>query len=77
MLKLMGKKIVTFLQNFWLSKPVYYSTCSEISNTFLFLFANILLVIRAFKKPVTITKREDPDQTVSLETLCSGFALFV
>ena len=40
-----------------------------ISNTFLFLFANIMLVIMAgsHKMLVRIAHREDPDQTASSE----------
>ena len=41
--------------------------CSQISNTFLFLFSNKLLISRAgiYKMLVTIVNREDPDQTAS------------
>ena len=42
-----------------------YGKCSKISNTFLFLFFNKLLVIRAgiHKPHVRIVNREYPDQT--------------
>ena len=41
--------------------------CSKISNTFLFLFSNIMLVLRAesLKMLVRIANREDPDRTAS------------
>ena len=53
--------------------------CSKISNTFLFLFSNKMLVFRAgiYKMLVRIANREDPDQTASSETVWSGSALFV
>ena len=40
-----------------------YSKCSKISNTFLFLFSNRMLVIRAgnYKMLVRIANREDSD----------------
>ena len=48
--------------------PLYmtiYGKCSKISNTFLFLFSNKMLVFRAgiHKMPVRIANREDPGQT--------------
>ena len=45
--------------------------CSKISNTFLFLFANKMLVIRAGspKMLVLIGNRGDPDQTASSEAV--------
>ena len=41
-----------------------YSKCSKLSNTFLFLFSNKMLVFRTenHKMLVRITNREDPDQ---------------
>ena len=44
-----------------------YNKCSKISNTFLFLFSNKMLVIRAgiHKMLFRIANREDPDQTAS------------
>ena len=44
-----------------------YSNCSNISYTFLFLFLNNLLVIRArnHKMLDRMANREDPDQTAS------------
>ena len=57
-------------------RPVFlcqgpYGKCSKISNTFLFLFSNNMLVIRAgtHKMSVRIASSEDPDQTASLETV--------
>ena len=43
-----------------------HGKCSKISNTFLFLFSNKMLVIRAgiHKMLVRIANREDPDQTL-------------
>ena len=48
-----------------------YDKYSEISNTFLFLFSNQMLVIRAgiHKMLVRIANREDPDQTASSEAV--------
>ena len=45
--------------------------CSKISNTFLFLFSDKTLVIRAgiHKMLVRIANREDPDQTASSEAV--------
>ena len=50
---------------------VMYSKCSKISNTFLILFSNKILVIMAVihKMLVSIANREDPDQTVSSEAV--------
>ena len=47
----------------------YYGKCSKISNTFLFLFSNKMLVFRAGiqKFLVRVANREDPDQTASSE----------
>ena len=44
-----------------------YNKCSEISNTFLFLFSNEMLVIRAGTHKIHVRKanREDHDQTAS------------
>ena len=46
--------------------------CSKISNTFLFLFSNKLLVIKAgiHKMLVRIANREDPDQNNLLGLHC-------
>ena len=46
-----------------------YGKCSNISNTFLFLFSNKMLVFRAgiHKFLARVTNREDPDQTASSE----------
>ena len=46
---------------------IAYSKCSKILNTFLFLFSNIMLVLRAesLKMLVRIANREDPDQKQS------------
>ena len=61
---------------------LYYGKCSKISNTFLFLFSNKILLIRAgiHKMLVRIANREDPDQTayskvsgLSLHYLCRPF----
>ena len=48
-------------------------------NTFLFLFSNKMLVIRAgiHQMFVRIANREDSDQTASEEAVGSGSALFV
>ena len=48
-----------------------YSKCSKISNTFLFLFSNKMLVIRTgiHKMLVRIADREEPDQTASSEAV--------
>ena len=48
-------------------------------NTFLLLFSNKIMVIKAgiHKILVRITNREDPDQTVSSEAVWSESALFV
>ena len=45
--------------------------CSKISNTFLFLCANKMIVVRAgiYRMPVRIANREDPDQTASSEAV--------
>ena len=51
----------------------------KISNTFLFLFSNKMLVIRAgiHKMPDRIMNREDSDQTASSEAVWSESALFI
>ena len=56
-----------------------YGKCSKISNTFLFLFSNKMLIFRAgiHKMLVGIANREDPDQTASSEAVWSWSALFV
>ena len=48
-----------------------YGKCSQISNTFNFLFSNKLLVFRAgiHKFLVRVANREDPDQTASSEAV--------
>ena len=48
-------------------------------KTFFFLFSNKMFIIRTeiHKILVRITNGEDPDQTVSLEAVCSESALFV
>ena len=44
-----------------------YSKCSKISNNFLFLFSNKMLIFRAgiLNMQVKIANREDPNQTAS------------
>ena len=56
-----------------------YGKCSKISNIWLFLFSNKMLVFRAgiHKMVVRIANREDPEQTASSVAVCSGSALFV
>ena len=49
--------------------------CWSVSNTFLFLFSNKMLVIRVGL--VRKANREVPDQTASSEAVCSGSAQFV
>ena len=48
-----------------------YSKCSKISNTFLFLFSNKMLVFRAgiHKFLARVANSEDPDQTASKEAV--------
>ena len=48
-----------------------YDICSKILNTFLFLFLNKMLDMRAeiHKMLVRIANREDPDQTASEEAV--------
>ena len=48
-----------------------YGKCSKISNTFLILFSNKILIFRAgiHKILVRIANREDPDQTASSEAV--------
>ena len=57
----------------------YYSKCSKISNTFLFLLSNKMLVIMAgiYIMLVILANKEEPHQTVSSEAVWSGSALFV
>ena len=45
--------------------------CSKISNTFLVLFSNKILIFRTgiHKMLVRIANREDPDQTASSEAV--------
>ena len=49
----------------------YHGKFSKISNTFLFLFSNKMLLIRTeiYKMLVRIANREDPDQTASSEAV--------
>ena len=52
-----------------------YGKCSKISKTFLVLFSNKMLVIRAgiHKMLVRIANGEDPDQTASSDcSVCLG-----
>ena len=53
--------------------------CSKISNTFLFLFSNQMLVIKAgFRKMlVRLTNREDLDHSAFAEAVESGSGLYV
>ena len=46
-----------------------YSKCSKLSNTFLFLFSNKMLIFRTenHKVPVRKANKPDPDQTASSE----------
>ena len=48
-----------------------YRICSQILNTFLFLFSAKIMVIRAgfHKIHVRIANREDPEQTASEEAV--------
>ena len=48
-----------------------YGKCSKILNTFLFLFSNKMLVLRAgiHKMLSRIANREDPDQAASSEAV--------
>ena len=50
---------------------IIYGKCTKISNTFLFLFSNKMLVFRAGIQimVVRIPNREDPDQTASTEAV--------
>ena len=50
---------------------VHYSKCSKIWNTFLFLFSENMLVIKAGAHImlVRIANRKDPDQTASSEAV--------
>ena len=49
----------------------FYGKCAKISNTFLFLFSNKIMVTRTgiHKMLVGIAKREDPDQTASSDAV--------
>ena len=53
--------------------------CLKISNTFLVLYSNKMLINRAKIQKIflRIANREDPDQTASEEAVWSGSALFV
>ena len=48
-----------------------YGECSKISNTYLFLFSNRMLVFRAgiHKFLVRVANRENPDETASSEAV--------
>ena len=50
---------------------IAYCKCSKILNTFLILFSNKVLIIKAeiHKMSVRIANRKDPDQTASLEAV--------
>ena len=50
---------------------VYFGECSIVSNTFLVLFSNKILLFKAgiCKLLVRMTNREDPDQTASSEAV--------
>ena len=52
-------------------KESTHGKCSKISNSFLFLFSNKMLVIRAgiHKLCVKIASREDPDGNASSEAV--------
>ena len=56
-----------------------YGKCSKISNSFLILFSNKILVFRAGIHQMLgrIANREDPDQTACSEAVWSGSLLFV
>ena len=58
-----------------------YGKCSKISNIFLFLLPNKMLVTRGWNLQnacyVWIANREDPDQAATSEAVWSGSALFV
>ena len=54
---------------------IIYGKHSKVANTFLFLFSNKILVIRAGL--VRKANEEVPDQTASSEAVCSGSAHFV
>ena len=56
-----------------------YGKCVKISNTFLFLFSNKVLVIKAGIQEVfvRIANMKDPDQTASSEAAWSGSVLLV
>ena len=53
------------------SAKLHYGKCSKISNTFLILFSNKMLIFRAgiHKILVRIANREDLDQTASSEAV--------
>ena len=74
--------LTAFRENLKKSVPLKkrnYSKCSKISNTFLILFSNKMLIFRAgiHKILVRIANWEDPDQTASSEAVFSWSALFV
>ena len=52
-------------------KKVVYGKCSKISNTYLFLFSNKMLVFKAgiHKLLVRVANREEPDQTAFSEAV--------
>ena len=55
----------------WACLTFGYGKCSKISNTFLLLFSNKMVIFRAgiHKILVRIENREDPDQTASSEAV--------
>ena len=69
----MGRRFSDRLDDEWIAFHVClrYSKCSKISNTFLILFSNTMLIFRAgiHKVLVRIANREDPDQTASSEAV--------
>ena len=67
----MAFRRASFLLYFSASLYLYYGKCSKISNTFLFLFSNKMLVFRPgiHKILVRVANREDPDQTASSEAV--------
>ena len=64
--------VEVFVKQKWnVMKNSYYGKYSKISNTFLILFSNKMLVSGAgiHKILVILANREDPDQTASKEVL--------
>ena len=71
-----SKKVLIWTYVFYIFPGIWLrqymcGKCSKISNTFLFLFSNKMLVIRAgsHKMVVRIANREDPDQTASSDAV--------